>query len=99
MIKILDIQTRYVESSPFAHLIEGTFSPYYVVEISFTDAFLASVKGDRPDHIYVARGSGETEYEAERNALEAIVHNHRLIVAKAYDKWYVDNGAGLLHIA
>jgi hypothetical protein len=99
-MKILDINTRYVTSSPYTNLVEGgMFTPYYVTEIMYTDEYLASVRGDRPDRVYVARGRGPTEYESEREALEAIVHEFRLIALDAYDKFYVQIGAGLLDIA
>jgi hypothetical protein len=99
-MKILDIRTNYVDSSPFADMVEGyTFTPYYAVEIFYTDAYLASVKGDRPDRVYVARGHGATESEAELKALDMLVHEYRMLVHQAYHKYYADRGAGMLHIA
>jgi hypothetical protein len=99
-MKILDINTRYVTSSPYDNLVEGgTFTPYYVTEIMYTDEYLASVRGDRPDRVYVARGRGATESESEDAALAAITHEYAMLVRKAYHKYYADRGLGMIHIA
>jgi hypothetical protein len=101
-MKILDINTRYVTSSPYlAYLAveEGTFTPYYVTEIAYTDEYLASVRGDRPDRVYVARGQGATKYESDQAAFEAIVHEFRLIVLQAYNNYLADMGCGMSQLA
>lgn len=88
-MNIKSVTTKYVTENKFYQFLNpeyiDEFAPYYECEI-------ISDKG-------VHRGKGETEYQAEKAAMENLEGDLAVEARIALEKYYVRNGAGNLEIA